>query len=228
MRLGDDGRKNKVLLTLAGEALLRRTVRVFQLHPAIQSIRIIARTEDFDALGKALADTSNWTKLGAPIPGGEERQDSVRLGTDALARQDPPDWVLVHDGARPLCSQELVQRVLESLAVHEAVVPVLPVFDTVRSATASHVSSGVVDRAGLRLTQTPQGFRWNTLRKAHERALQQGLRATDDAKLVEAMGIPVALVPGERRNLKITVPEDLDLAEWIADHPEWGRELPVI
>jgi 2-C-methyl-D-erythritol 4-phosphate cytidylyltransferase len=226
MLRGGASPRNKVLLPLRGEALLRSTARAFQGHPAIHSVRVIAHAEDLDELSRAFADSAAWSKLGPWIEGGAERQDSVRLGLQALASGPGPhpDWVLVHDGARPCCSAGLIQRVLEGLTHSKAVVPVLPVFDTVRSTTDAHQSNGVVDRAHLRMTQTPQGFHWNLLLAAHERAYRDGIRATDDAQLVESMGQPVALVPGERRNVKVTLSEDLALAEWIAGHPDWGTE----
>ena len=224
MQRSSAGGETKVLMRLAGEPLLRHAVRVFQKHPVIQSIRIIVRPEDLALLEDTFADTDSWTKLGPPIVGGAERQDSVRNGLEALAGKGTPDWVLVHDGARPLCSPLLVQRVLDALSTHGAVVPVLPVYETVRSAAGNRESGGVIDRTALRLTQTPQGFHWDTLNEAHSRGFREGIRATDDAQLVESTGEPVTLVPGERRNLKITLAEDLELAEWIAAHPDWGVE----
>jgi 2-C-methyl-D-erythritol 4-phosphate cytidylyltransferase len=210
--------------------MLRHTVRAFHSVTSIASIRIVARREDFEALASAFADREHWQRLGPWIEGGTERQDSVRLGLAGLAG-DPagvPDWVLVHDGARPLCTAALIQRVLAALEHHPAVVPVLPVFDTVRHARAStgvhpaDQSAGVVDRAELRLCQTPQGFHWDTLWQAHTRAAADGFTGTDDGQLVERLGGKVALVPGERRNLKVTLPDDLALAEWAWAHPAWG------
>jgi 2-C-methyl-D-erythritol 4-phosphate cytidylyltransferase len=220
-----DSTPSKVLLPLLGEPLLRRTVRVFQEHPAIAHIRVVMRPLDRPALDAAFADRGAWGHLGAWVVGGAERQDSVRLGLEALAAAQggPPDRVLVHDGARPLCSPALIQATLDALQAHDAIVPVLPVFDTVRSAPTAAVSGGVVDRANLRVTQTPQAFRWDVLWEAHRWALAQGFRGTDDGQLVERRGHSVGLVRGERRNLKVTEPEDLALAEWIAAHPAWGR-----
>jgi 2-C-methyl-D-erythritol 4-phosphate cytidylyltransferase len=167
-------------------------------------------------------------RLGPWIEGGAERQDSVRQGLAALAkdREGPPDWVLVHDGARPLCSRALLQRVLAALEHHSAVVPAVHPIDTVRGSEAApsgpqfERSAGVQPRDTLRLSQTPQAFHWHTLHDAH--AAGEGLAATDDAQLVERTGGQVMLVPGERRNFKVTLPDDLALAEWALQHPEWG------
>lgn len=224
---------NKVLLPLAGEPMLRHTVRAFHSLTLIASIRIVARREEFEALDSAFSDRERWQRLGPWIEGGTARQDSVRLGLAGLAG-DPagaPDWVLVHDGARPLCTKGLILRVLAALEHHSAVVPVVPVYDTVRQASASNGilttegSAGVVDRAGLRLCQTPQGFHWDALWQAHAGAATDGFTGTDDGQLVERLGGQVALVPGEHRNVKVTLPDDLALAEWAWAHPAWGTHL---
>jgi 2-C-methyl-D-erythritol 4-phosphate cytidylyltransferase len=213
-----------VFLSVGGEPLLRHTVRAFHDLPVIASTHILARREDFDALGLAFSDRDRWPRLAGWIEGGAERQDSVRLGLQALASapSPAPDWVLVHDGARPLCSRGLIERVLAALHTHAAVVPGLPVFDTMRHADPTQHSTGVLDRSELRRCQTPQGFHWDVLWQAHLRAQADAFRGTDDGQLVERLGHPVALVAGERRNIKVTLPEDLPLAEWTWAHPEWG------
>ena len=226
-RMGSDGALgNKVLLPLGGEPLLRHTVRAFLALPASVTLRIVARREDFGTLGRVFSDRGNWPRLGAWIEGGSERQNSVRLGLEALAADPsgPPDWVLVHDGARPLVSGTLIQRVLDGLRIYSAVVPAVPVFDTVRKSGPMQQSEGVLDRSGLRLCQTPQGFHWSTIWQAHLRAQADGFMGTDDGQLVERLGQPVALVAGERRNLKVTLAGDVALAEWAQAHPDWGTE----
>jgi 2-C-methyl-D-erythritol 4-phosphate cytidylyltransferase len=228
-RMGQAGAPgNKLLLPLGGEPLLRHTVRAFHDLPVPVSLHIVARPEDFDALERGFSERECWPHLRGWIEGGTERQDSVRLGLEALAADTSgaPDWVLVHDGARPLCSPSLIQRVLDALRIHAAVVPVVPVFDTVRKTGPTGQSEGVLDRSGLRLCQTPQGFHWNTLWQAHLRAQADGFVGTDDGQLVERLGQEVALVAGERRNLKVTLPDDVALAEWVRTHPDWGTALP--
>lgn len=147
------------------------------------------------------------------IPGGPRRRDSVAAGLDLV----PPDvdYILVHDAARPLASPALVQRVIDRLLLKDAdgVVPVVPVPDTLKLTLGDNVVR-TVDRVHLVRAQTPQGFRGDVLRRAHE---QDTADATDDASMVEELGGSVATVPGERENLKITFPEDLDLARslWV-------------
>jgi 2-C-methyl-D-erythritol 4-phosphate cytidylyltransferase len=235
-RMRADGEiRSKVLLPLGGEALLRHSVRAF----GDLAVSVVARQDQFPALDSAFADRVAWPRLGAWIAGGAERQDSVRLGLAALAAQPdgPPDRILVHDGARPLCSPKLIGRVLAELDRHAAVVPALPVYDTVRevarggdghpAGSENGLGSGGqaplrIARDLLRLCQTPQGFHWETLWQAHVRAHKEGFVGTDDGQLVERLGQAVALVPGERRNLKVTLPDDLALAEWILGRPAWG------
>jgi len=142
------------------------------------------------------------------VAGGAERSDSVRL---ALAAVGEPEFVLVHDAARPLTPVALIQRVVAALrAGLRAVVPVLPVADTIKAVDANGVVLGTPDRAGLRAVQTPQGFEAALLMRAYQQA---GAAATDDAALVESLGVPVHTVAGDALAFKITTPLDLRLAE---------------
>lgn len=141
------------------------------------------------------------------VAGGAERVDSVRLG---LAAAGGPDFVVVHDAARPLTPPDQIQRVVAGLrAGLRAVIPVLPVIDTIKAVDANGVVLGTPDRAGLRAVQTPQGFEADLLRRAYARG---GAGATDDASLVEILGVPVHTVPGDPLAFKITTPLDLRLA----------------
>jgi 2-C-methyl-D-erythritol 4-phosphate cytidylyltransferase len=126
----------------------------------------------------------------------------------------PPDvpWVAVHDGVRPCITAELVERVVAEARVHGAAIAALPVSETVKRGADGWVTE-TVERNGLWAVQTPQVFRADLLREAHRRAAADGIRGTDDAALVERLGLPVRLVPGLAANLKITRPDDLSLAE---------------
>lgn len=219
---------NKVLLPLGGVPLIRHTVERFQAHSRVGAVGLIARPADFARLDDVFWDRVRWSKLLPWIAGGAERQDSVRLGLEVLAAH-PPEWVLVHDGARPLCSAALIDRVLDALERHWAVVPTVPIHDTVRHRGEANDHAGeVVDRTKLFLTQTPQGFHWEVLYQSHRQAHERNIRGTDDAQLValtrDSDPRPVTWVLGERRNIKITAPGDLALAEWILGQPDWGLE----
>ena len=213
------GAINKVFLPLAGLPLIHHTVQAFQQEERIERILLIARPEDFSRLEHAFKERKRWSRLVGWVEGSENRQRSVLCGVTALADQ-PPDWVIVHDGARPLVSTGLVGRIIEELAHHPAVVPTLPIHDTVRDLADSNQL--VADRRDLVRVQTPQGFHWKVLQEAHRFAAEKGVERTDDAQLVEAAGESVTLIPGERRNLKMTTPPDFELAEWLVLNPSWG------
>lgn len=203
---------NKVLLPVVGEAMIVHTVRVFQAHPAISQVGVICREADRPLLDRCFAGPAARDKLLPWITGGAQRQESVYNGLAALAA-DPPDWVLVHDGARPCCSAALVGRVLAGLAQAPGAVPVLPVSDTLRRIREGH--GEVISREALYRTQTPQGFHWEAIWSAHESAREEGLLGTDDAQLLEARGVRLAFVEGDADNVKITTPHDLLYAEWL-------------
>lgn len=193
----------KALRELAGEPLLVHAVRGLRAAPSVGPVVVAA----------PVADVAQVTALLAPydvlvVAGGAERTDSVRL---ALAALDPAvELVLVHDAARCLTPPALVEKVAACLrAGAEAVVPVLPVADTVKTVGGSMVVA-TVDRSALRAVQTPQGFRRDVLTRAHASA---GGSATDDAGLVEALGVAVTTVPGDEEAFKVTRPIDLLLAE---------------
>ena len=213
-RMGQSG--NKALLKIGGIPLIEHTVRMFLEHPAIERIHVIVRAGEISEFERILF-AEKREKIGPLLKGGNVRQDSVWRGI-SLLDADPPDRVLIHDGARPFCSRELLERVLGALETHSAVVPVLPVSDTLRRLQDN--GSNVVNRDGLYRTQTPQGFHWLVIREAFANAMDRQLEGTDDAQLVEAAGRRVEFVRGEERNLKVTNPEDMLFAEWVYQSAE--------
>lgn len=198
--------RNKALVELAGKALLRWCAEAFVASGAMGELVVVARPEDEREVEACLS--------GLPLPwrvveGGERRQDSSLAGVTAARG----DYVLIHDAARPLVSAGLIARVLEATVRHRAAAPGIPMRDTLRYAEGGFLVPGSPRRAGLWAMQTPQGFERELVLRALREA---GAEITDDAEAVLALGQPVALVPGEVRNLKITYPEDLGLAELIA------------
>ncbi|MCW3841645.1 2-C-methyl-D-erythritol 4-phosphate cytidylyltransferase [Micromonospora yasonensis] len=203
VRLGPGG--PKALRLLAGEPLLVHAVRRIAAAPSVRLIVVAAPAADVEAVRELLAPVAPVTV----VPGGAERQASVAAALAAVA--PGPEIVLVHDAARALIPPELVESVAEAVrSGHHAVIPVLPVVDTVKEVDAGERVLGTVDRSALRAVQTPQGFRRSVLAAAHETA---GDPLTDDAGLVEKQGVPVVCVPGSELALKITRPFDLALAE---------------
>jgi 2-C-methyl-D-erythritol 4-phosphate cytidylyltransferase/2-C-methyl-D-erythritol 2,4-cyclodiphosphate synthase len=192
---------------LAGQPILHHCLRAFAGHPRVDAVRAVIHPGDlalYDEAAQGLA-------LLAPAHGGATRQDSVRLGLESLAAE-PPDFVLIHDGVRALVEPALIDRVLDGLQAHAAVLPALPVTDTLKRVGDGAVA-GTVDRTGLWRAQTPQGFRYRAILDAHRAFAGQSL--TDDCALAEAAGLAVAVVAGAESNLKITEPDDLARAEGI-------------
>jgi len=194
---------------LAGEPVLRRTLSAFAAHPLISSVVAVIHEDDREAYGIASAGLA---KLLDPCPGGATRQASVRAGLERLATT-PPDYVLIHDGARPLVSARLIADCISALAEHAGALAALAVTDTIRRATAEGLAGETVDRAGLWRAQTPQAFRFGAILDAHRRA--SGKDFTDDVAVAAAAGIDVAMIEGDEDNIKITSAEDLGRAERI-------------
>ncbi|MGV8845207.1 2-C-methyl-D-erythritol 4-phosphate cytidylyltransferase [Tessaracoccus sp.] len=197
----------KALVELDGTSLVRRCVDNLALAGVEQVVVTIPEgyQSQFDA---ALEDVRVDVFC---VVGGARRQDSVRLGLQALSTTDPDTIVLVHDAARPLVPAGVVGRVVGAIrSGARAVVPTLPVVDSIREVTNG--TSVVVERSRLRTVQTPQGFRLGALINAHRHVDDHGIEVTDDAGACEAHGVPVVLVEGHRHGLKITEPIDLLLA----------------
>jgi len=202
-RLGGEVRKQ--YLHLAGVPVLLRALGAFVYHPAIAQVVAVLPADD-------AADPPAWlTELGVTItPGGAERGDSVWNGL-ACVREDL-DCVLIHDGARPLVTRGVIDRVLAA-SVEGGAIAAVPVTDTIKSVDAEGRVTGTPDRAALWQAQTPQGFPRQRLMDAYRRAREEGVVATDDAAVFERYGGVVRVVPGAADNLKVTRPGDLEVAE---------------
>jgi 2-C-methyl-D-erythritol 4-phosphate cytidylyltransferase len=203
LRLGPGG--PKALRLLAGEPLLVHAIRRVAAAPSVRAIVVAAPAAELQAVRDLLAPVAPVTV----VAGGAERQESVARALAAV----PPgvEIVLVHDAARALTPAALIESVAAAVrSGHPAVIPVLPVVDTIKEVDAGHTVLGTVDRSVLRSVQTPQGFRHDVLAAVHAAASDP---LTDDAGLVEKAGIPVTCVPGSDLALKITRPLDLVLAE---------------
>jgi 2-C-methyl-D-erythritol 4-phosphate cytidylyltransferase len=203
-RLGAAG--PKALLTLAGESLLARCLSTFLAHPAVTAVVTVVPDP---AAPEVRGLDGRRVRI---VQGGAERQDSVRAGLSVLPEVDV---VLVHDAARPFAGPDLIDAVAAAAFLHGAALPALPLSDTLKRVDTEGRVGGTIPREGLFTAQTPQGFRGDLLRRAHEAAARDGIRATDDAALVERMGVAVQIVAGDPLNIKITTPADLLLAEAI-------------
>jgi 2-C-methyl-D-erythritol 4-phosphate cytidylyltransferase len=199
----------KALRLLAGEPLLVHAVRRLSTAPSVGQVVVAAPPGQIEAVRLMLAPVIADGVALAVVAGGASRQASVAAALAAVP--DTYQYVLVHDAARALAPSDLVERVAAAVrAGHPAVVPVLPVVDTVKEVDSAGRVLGTVDRSALRAVQTPQGFRRAVLASAHAAAVDDH---TDDAGLAEKIGVPVVTVPGDDAALKITRPLDLAIAE---------------
>jgi 2-C-methyl-D-erythritol 4-phosphate cytidylyltransferase len=202
---------DKLWIPLLGRITLARTIDVFEVSPLIQSIILVLKSERLPE-ARALCEKEGWTKILAIVAGGQRRQDSVRAGLEALADYVPStQWVMIHDGARPLISQSLLETGLEAARKHRAVVAAVPLKDTIKRIQREEVSI-TIDRTELRAIQTPQVFSFPLIYQAHFSAVA-GEDVTDDATLLERTGHHVGTFPGSYTNIKLTTPEDVFLAE---------------
>ncbi len=201
------GGENKMLMPLQGQPVLAHTCRAFQNCPLVDRIVLTTREQDILSL-QQMAETYGFTKITDIVAGGNTRTRSVANGFAAVGNAD---IVLIHDGARPLISQEVIAAVIGAVQQQGAAAPVVPVKDTIKVCGADGQIIHTPDRSTLFAVQTPQGFRCDWYKDALDRA---GDRVyTDDCALVEAAGYTVYTVPGEYTNIKITTPEDILLAE---------------
>ena len=219
---GAEGALPKQYRPIGGEAVLTHALRAFAGHDAIDAVLAVIGDDDralYDAASAGLG-----RKLQPAATGGATRQESVRAGLEALAPA-APERVLIHDGARPFVGADLISRVVRALDDHDAVLPSLPVAETLKRGDDGRVTA-TVDRTGLWLAQTPQGFRFPTIRDAHAKAAASAETGfTDDASIAEWHGVEVTIVDGDRANTKLTTMEDFEMAERLLAAPgaagEW-------
>lgn len=201
---------SKQYLTIGERPLLAHTLGLFDGHPLVSSICLITPSDEIGYCRREIVAPFAFKRVCRIVPGGAERQDSVRNGLMECDAGEG-DVVLVHDGARPFFSPDLIEPLVRRAADVGACIVGVPVKDTVKDVRDGLVF-GTPDRNRLWQIQTPQAFRFELLREAHERALLDGFYGTDDASLVERLGRPVAVLKGDYRNIKVTTPEDLVIA----------------
>lgn len=200
--------RNKVFFEIAGKPILAHTLDVFERCGAIEEIVIVTGEDDIEAVGD-IVDRFGFGKVSAVVPGGEQRQDSVRSGLKHITG----DVVAIHDAARPLVTCEIVEASVAEAERSGACIAAVPVIDTIKSASQDRVIESTVDRSNLYAVQTPQTFRTELIRRAYERAYADEVYATDDAALVERIGEAVTIIPGSYDNIKLTTPADIAVAE---------------
>lgn len=204
---------------LSGVPILLHTLRKFAAAPAVKEIYLAMRQSDPES--EAFVQRMHADKLAKPVhvvEGGENRQQSVANALDAVNAADD-DIIMVHDAVRPLVDQEIISNVIEAVEKYGAAIAAVPAVDTIKQVERTAegaVIHATIPRAQIVMAQTPQGFRYDVIRKAFDDAVADGFTGTDEASLVERGGGVVFVVMGSSRNMKITTPADMQLAEFYA------------
>ena len=198
---------DKVMAELKGEPLVLHTVRAFQNCDAIREIVVVTRE---DLLAEVMELCRDMEKVVAVVPGGKNRPESVSMGISALSEK--VQLVAVQDGARPLITEAVIDRTVRAAHTYGAAAPGVPVKDTVKTVIGGLVDT-TPDRSRLQAVQTPQVFDIDLLKGALQKAEQDGAEITDDCSAVERMGMKVKIVEGDERNIKVTTPVDLKVAQ---------------
>lgn len=201
------GGVEKAFLPIGGIPLLCYSLSVLQASPLIQAVAVVVQGSSVER-ARSLVQERGFFKVAAVCPGGATRRDSVWAGLEAAP---PSAWVLVHDAARPCLTEELIQRGLTAASGTGAAVAAVPVEDTIKEVGPGGAVQSTLDRSRLYAVQTPQVFAREVLRRAHQESPPGP--SWDDAALLEALGWPVCVYPGDRTNVKVTAPEDLELVE---------------
>ena len=210
----------KQFIELAGKSILLRSLEAFQYADEVDEILVSVAGTAVEHV-RRLVEANRLNKVLHIVAGGPRRQDSV---WNALQKLEGSDVrvVLIHDAARPFVSAELIRSVCEAAETFGAAIPALPVTDTIKRVSPERFIDGTIDRSTLAMAQTPQGFRLDILLNAFRAALKDSYTGTDEASLLEHLGMRVKIIAGEKENMKITDPEDLAAAALIADrldHP---------
>jgi len=224
VRMGSN--RAKQFLDLSGKPLLAVTLQTFEGSSAIHQVNLVVPEKEVEYCKREIVRKFGFKKVKRVVPGGERRQDSVRLGLEASAGEGF-EIAVIHDGVRPLVRPELIRKVAAEAQKERAVIAALPAKETVKE-----VDDGIVgrthDRRRIWLVQTPQGFRFDDLLSAHRTAFEQCWdEATDDALLMEKVGVAVHVIEGSEDNIKVTTPYDLELARFLLkrtkDEEGWDR-----
>ncbi|HSF68246.1 MAG TPA: 2-C-methyl-D-erythritol 4-phosphate cytidylyltransferase [Nitrospiraceae bacterium] len=221
LRMG--GSVPKQFLSLGGEPLIVQSLRILQAASVVDQIVLAVPPADIEYCENEIVSRHRFSKVTKVVAGGAERQDSVRC---ALT-QVPPDTeiVLIHDAVRPFVTLRMMTEVVAAARKEGAAIIALPMRDTVKHVRTDGTIERTVDRTPLWLAQTPQAFRRDWIETAHRKAHAEGIRATDDAFLVEWMGYSVAVVEGSGENIKVTRPEDLVIGEAILASRKTSRKV---
>jgi len=204
---------NKQYLELDGVPIVARTIAQFERCELIDAIYLVIPHDEIPYCQEHVVEACGFKKIAAIVPGGKERQNSVMNGLNAIRKDfSENDIIVIHDGVRPFVTEKLLQQSIEIAKAHDGALVAVPVKDTIKT-VMDGIVTGTPLRENLWQAQTPQTFRFSIIYKAHTSANNSGFIGTDDASLVEKQGGMVQIVAGDYKNIKITTPEDLILAE---------------
>lgn len=214
-----NSRTRKAFVPLLGRPLITHTLEQFERCPIVHDIVLVVSEQDV-SLARTITDRFNFSKVRSIVQGGCERQDSVRNGLRAISSQT--EIVVIHDGARPLVTQDIIESCFNAARETGAAIAAVPVIDTIKRSCDDQVVECTLDRTRLWNVQTPQAFKRDVIEHAYQQAYAEGFFGTDDASLVERIGLPVKLVRGSYENIKVTTPTDLVVAEAILTKRQAG------
>ncbi|TLC99153.1 2-C-methyl-D-erythritol 4-phosphate cytidylyltransferase [Robinsoniella peoriensis] len=205
----------KQYLLIKGKPVVYYSLIAFEKCPFIDEIVLVTGKEEIEYCRHEIIEKYNLKKVKSIVAGGKERYHSVFEGLKAIGCCD---YVYIHDGARPFIDQELLQRACDSVRIHKACVVGMPVKDTIKISGQDGFADHTLDRSKLWMVQTPQVFQYSLVYQAYDKIMKYpGIQVTDDAMVVEQMGqAKIKLVEGSYKNIKITTPEDLEIAEIFA------------
>ena len=207
----------KQFIQIGHRPVIVHTLEAFAAHPWISEIRLVVPEPDMVFCRREILPQVKTEKTIGITAGGPRRQDSVYRGLTALGPAAAP-LVVIHDGVRPFVRSEIISACIEGAGKHGACIAGIPASDTLKRVTAGNFIAETVSRKNVWLAQTPQAFALNLIQKAFEQAAADGFEGTDDASLVERMGLPVYMIEGSRHNIKITTPADLKTAACILEN----------
>ena len=215
-RMGTD----KIMMKLGAMPVLTRTILAFENNAYIDEIIIVTKTEKLEEIAD-LCHKNGLNKVKRVVSGGATRMESALAGVSAV--RHGAEYVAIHDGARPLVSQELIKRTVEAALKYRAAVPAVECADTLKVVDKKGFITATVDRSVTRRVQTPQVFEADLIKGALTKAVEEGLPLTDDCSAMDMMGVKTFAVEGEPENLKITTPDDLVVARAIVQNRgEWN------
>ncbi|MCL2400583.1 MAG: 2-C-methyl-D-erythritol 4-phosphate cytidylyltransferase [Defluviitaleaceae bacterium] len=202
---------HKQLMILKDRPVLTHTLAIFENHSEVQEIIVVASTDIINEIKSNVINPYGFSKIKAVVEGKATRQESVWVGIKALS----PDTtgVLIHDGARPLVSTKAISDVIAFVKQGICAVSGVKSKDTIKITNSKNIVQDTPDRTGVWIVQTPQGFPVSLIKEAHKQAAEEGFLGTDDAMIVERMGVAVRMTEGNYHNIKLTTPEDIRVAE---------------